>query len=81
MRHRGVSRPRGYAGPEASAGVVGDDVWDVKAAKRLQLLAVGLLTGGYAESELTEAGAAAVFAAPGALLADLEDALTRLRVR
>jgi HAD superfamily hydrolase (TIGR01509 family) len=41
--------------------VIGDTTWDVKAALRAGLLAIGVLTGGFAESELREAGAAAVY--------------------
>ncbi len=44
--------------------VVGDSVWDMLAARRAHFLGVGLLTGGYAESEMTAAGAFRVFADP-----------------
>lgn len=42
--------------------VVGDSVWDMLAARRAHFLGVGLLSGGYAETELTGAGAYRVFA-------------------
>lgn len=57
------------------AVVVGDAVWDVKAAKEAGCLAVGLLTGGFAESELLDAGADRVYATPGELLEDLDAVL------
>jgi HAD superfamily hydrolase (TIGR01549 family) len=44
--------------------VVGDSVWDMLAGRRAHFLGVGVLTGGYAESELTEAGAYRVYADP-----------------
>jgi HAD superfamily hydrolase (TIGR01549 family) len=43
------------------AVMVGDTVWDVEAAKRAGIETIGVLTGGYAESELREAGAVCVF--------------------
>ncbi|HVV69993.1 MAG TPA: HAD family hydrolase [Verrucomicrobiae bacterium] len=36
---------------------VGDAVWDVLAARRAGMLGIGVLTGGYSESELVGAGA------------------------
>jgi HAD superfamily hydrolase (TIGR01509 family) len=51
--------------------MVGDAVWDVLAARRAGVPCVGLLTGGIGEQELRDAGAAAVYADPAALLADL----------
>jgi HAD superfamily hydrolase (TIGR01509 family) len=41
--------------------VVGDAVWDLLAARRAQMLSVGLLSGGYGEDELTRAGAFRVY--------------------
>ena len=43
------------------AVMVGDTVWDVEAAKRAGVETIGVLTGGFAESELREAGAVCVF--------------------
>lgn len=57
------------------AVVVGDAVWDVKAAKEAGCVAVGLLTGGFGEGELRDAGADRVYATPGDLLADLDAVL------
>ncbi|MFN2450009.1 MAG: HAD family hydrolase [Candidatus Baltobacteraceae bacterium] len=48
----------------SGAVVVGDSVWDMLAARRAHALGVGLLTGGYAESEMTAAGAFRVYADP-----------------
>ena len=52
--------------------VVGDTVWDVKAAKRAGLPCVAVTSGGISRAELEAAGAVAVYADVGALLDDLE---------
>ena len=44
--------------------VVGDAVWDHLAARRASVLSVGLLSGGYGESELLSAGAFRVYRDP-----------------
>jgi phosphoglycolate phosphatase-like HAD superfamily hydrolase len=41
--------------------MVGDSIWDAEAALRAGVPTVGLLTGGFAESELRDAGADPVF--------------------
>ena len=41
--------------------VVGDAVWDLLAARRARMLSVGVLTGGYGQSELETAGAFRVY--------------------
>ena len=43
------------------AVMVGDSVWDCEAAKNAGIQSIGVLTGGFSEQELQEAGAAAVF--------------------
>jgi HAD superfamily hydrolase (TIGR01509 family) len=48
------------AGQE-DAVMVGDSTWDCEAAKRAGIETVAVLTGGFSEAELREAGAAAVF--------------------
>jgi HAD superfamily hydrolase (TIGR01509 family) len=58
--------------PEATV-VVGDTVWDVKAATRAGLPCVGVTCGGISRAELLEAGAVAVFDDPAALLEGLDD--------
>jgi HAD superfamily hydrolase (TIGR01509 family) len=52
--------------------VVGDTVWDVKAATRAGLGCVCVLTGGIARAELVNAGAAAVYESAAALWADFD---------
>lgn len=53
--------------------VVGDSVWDMLAARRAHFLGIGLLTGGYGESELTAAGAYRVYADPAQMLTHLHE--------
>ena len=55
------------------AVMVGDSVWDVHAAGRIDVPTIGLLTGGYAAAELREAGAVAVFEDPAALCSGLDE--------
>jgi HAD superfamily hydrolase (TIGR01549 family) len=55
------------------AVLVGDAVWDVRAAQDAGVPCIGLLTGGISEAELTEAGAVAVHASPAALVSHLEE--------
>ncbi|WP_348789416.1 HAD family hydrolase [Leifsonia sp. NPDC080035] len=61
--------------PAAEALMVGDSVWDMIAAGRAGVRAVGLRSGGVSEAELREAGAVEVFDDPAALLAALERVL------
>jgi HAD superfamily hydrolase (TIGR01549 family) len=55
------------------AVMVGDSVWDCKAAANAGIPAVGVLTGGFSEQELTEAGAVAVFHSVAELREGLAD--------
>jgi HAD superfamily hydrolase (TIGR01509 family) len=48
------------AGGDGPSVMVGDSVWDVKAAKAAGLPTLAVLTGGFSEAELREAGAAQV---------------------
>ena len=41
--------------------VIGDTTWDVVAARRAGVPAIGVLSGGFAEAELSEAGAIEVY--------------------
>ena len=41
--------------------MVGDSTWDCEAAKRAGLETVAVLTGGFSEQELRDAGAVVVF--------------------
>jgi HAD superfamily hydrolase (TIGR01549 family) len=43
------------------AVMIGDSTWDCKAATQAGLPSIGVLTGGFSEQELTEAGATIVF--------------------
>jgi HAD superfamily hydrolase (TIGR01549 family) len=45
----------------ASCLVVGDAVWDIHAARRSGIMSVGLLSGGFGEQELYNAGAMRVY--------------------
>jgi HAD superfamily hydrolase (TIGR01549 family) len=46
---------------ELSGVMVGDSTWDVEAASRVDVKTIGVLTGGFSDAELREAGAADVF--------------------
>jgi HAD superfamily hydrolase (TIGR01549 family) len=54
--------------PLADCIVVGDSIWDLLAARRAKALGVGLLSGGYGEAELIQAGAYRVYRNPADLL-------------
>jgi HAD superfamily hydrolase (TIGR01509 family) len=43
------------------AVMVGDSTWDCEAAKRAKIKSIGVLTGGFSDKELVEAGAAGVY--------------------
>jgi HAD superfamily hydrolase (TIGR01509 family) len=59
--------------PDAARSVmVGDSTWDCEAAHRAGVESVALLTGGFSEQELRDAGAAAVFPSIGELLNHME---------
>jgi HAD superfamily hydrolase (TIGR01549 family) len=49
------------AGGGETAVMVGDTPWDVKAAREAGVETVAVLTGGFSEAELRDAGAVAVF--------------------
>ena len=53
--------------------VVGDAVWDLLAARRARMLSIGLLSGGYGEDELTQAGAFRVYRDPIELHRSLDE--------
>jgi HAD superfamily hydrolase (TIGR01549 family) len=55
------------------AVMLGDSTWDAIAATRLDVPTIGVLTGGFSELELREAGAACVFENLADLLENLED--------
>jgi HAD superfamily hydrolase (TIGR01509 family) len=56
-----------------SAVMIGDTPWDVEAAKRAGVDTIGVLTGGFAESELRDAGAVCVFESIVGLRDSLDD--------
>jgi HAD superfamily hydrolase (TIGR01509 family) len=53
--------------------VVGDAVWDLLAARRAGMLSIGLLSGGYGEDELSQAGAFRVYRDPAELFRSLDE--------
>jgi HAD superfamily hydrolase (TIGR01509 family) len=53
--------------------VVGDAVWDLLAARRAQMLSIGLLSGGSGDDELTRAGAFRVYRDPAELHVALDE--------
>ena len=55
------------------AVMVGDSIWDVEAAKRAGLETIAVLTGGFSEAELRDAGARDVFESIEALRERLGD--------
>jgi HAD superfamily hydrolase (TIGR01509 family) len=65
------------AGNDGPSVMVGDSVWDVEAAKRAGIPTLAVLTGGFSEDELREAGAIEVVESIGELKID-RDSLTEL---
>ncbi|BDZ46432.1 hypothetical protein GCM10025866_23410 [Naasia aerilata] len=61
-------------GPD-EAVIVGDSVWDVEAAGRAGVAAIGVLSGGFGAAELRDAGAVEVYDDVAALLANLESSV------
>ncbi|MFN2463463.1 MAG: HAD family hydrolase, partial [Candidatus Dormibacteria bacterium] len=61
---------RGRLDPERTIAV-GDTGWDIEAARRAGCGCIALLTGGWSEAELAEAGALAVYETPADLLSRL----------
>ena len=55
------------------AVMVGDSTWDCESAKRADVPCVGVLTGGFSEQELLDAGAACVFRSLTELRRELEN--------
>ena len=49
--------------------MIGDSIWDLKAAARAHVRSIGVLSGGIGRGELLDAGAFAVFDDPADLLA------------
>lgn len=57
------------------AVMIGDATWDVIAARRVSIPTIGVLSGGFGEAELRQAGAVAVYRDPEDLLRNLDEAL------
>jgi HAD superfamily hydrolase (TIGR01509 family) len=57
----------------SDAVMVGDTPWDIEAAKRADVGTLAVVTGGFAEQELREAGAAGVFESVAELLERLDE--------
>jgi phosphoglycolate phosphatase-like HAD superfamily hydrolase len=57
--------------------VIGDSIWDMLAAQRARALGVGLLSGGYGQDELQEAGAFRVYDDPADLLKHIDEVAAR----
>jgi HAD superfamily hydrolase (TIGR01509 family) len=65
------------AAPE-EALMIGDSTWDCEAANAAQVRAIGVLTGGFSEQELLDAGAERVFVSVDELRKHLEDLAVRV---
>jgi HAD superfamily hydrolase (TIGR01509 family) len=61
------------APPDAPSVMIGDSVWDIKAAKRAGMPAIAVRSGGFGDDELREAGAIAIYDTPGDLTKALDD--------
>jgi HAD superfamily hydrolase (TIGR01549 family) len=60
---------------DREALLLGDSTWDCEAAKRAGVRPIGVLTGGFSEGELREAGAERVYRALREVIDDLDDLL------
>jgi HAD superfamily hydrolase (TIGR01509 family) len=60
------------------AVMIGDSVWDCKAAKAARVRSIGVLTGGFSESELLDAGASKVFESVENLRSRLDETVLRV---
>jgi HAD superfamily hydrolase (TIGR01509 family) len=67
--------------PDAETVTIGDSVWDCRAAKKIHVPTVGVLTGGFSATELTDAGAAVVYEDLPQLCAHLDELPTAPPVR
>jgi HAD superfamily hydrolase (TIGR01509 family) len=64
-------------GDEDEAMLIGDTVWDVEAAKRAGVETLAVLTGGFSEAELRDAGAKDVFTSVDELRQSLAETTLR----
>ncbi len=58
--------------------MIGDSTWDCRAAKAARVRSIGVLTGGFSEAELLEAGASKVFASVEDLRSRLQETILRV---
>jgi HAD superfamily hydrolase (TIGR01509 family) len=58
---------------DASSVMIGDSVWDVKAAKKIGMPAIVVRSGGFGDDELREAGAVAIYDTPADLAKVLDE--------
>jgi HAD superfamily hydrolase (TIGR01509 family) len=65
-------------GEPGDAVMIGDSIWDCRAAERAGVRSVGVLTGGFSEAELRDAGAAKVYDSVETLREHLDDAPVRV---
>ncbi|MGI8585479.1 MAG: HAD family hydrolase [Thermoleophilaceae bacterium] len=68
-----LERAQGDGTDDGGAFMVGDSTWDCVAAGRAGVPTLALLTGGFADAELREAGASAVFESLGELRGRLDE--------
>src|SRR3954447_9239013 len=57
------------------AVMIGDSTWDCRAAKAAKVRSIGVLTGGFSQEELLDAGAEKVFTTVEALRQELDEAV------
>ncbi len=60
-------------GSSENAVMIGDTTWDCKAASRAGVRSIGVLSGGFSQEELVEAGAEQVFVDARELLARIDE--------
>src|SRR3954447_13691977 len=60
------------------AVMIGDSTWDCRAAKTARVRSIGVLTGGFSEAELVDAGASKVFDSVEKLRAGIEETVLRV---
>jgi len=60
------------------AVMIGDSVWDCKAAKSARVRSIGVRTGGFSEQELLDAGASAVYDSVESLREGLDENILRV---
>jgi phosphoglycolate phosphatase-like HAD superfamily hydrolase len=58
--------------------MIGDSTWDCRAAKAARVRSIGVLTGGFSEAELLEAGASKVFESVEELRSGLDETVLRV---